>query len=423
MKSIYFALLDQILVSGSNFLLSLILARFLSGEEYGLYIFGLTTLTVMLGLANSTLFGSLSVLSAPLLGQRWRSSIKGHALLFLLLIVLSVGTLTAIGALLGGGPFLANGKVLFATSAILFLHLGHEFGRVSLLSLLKSKDVFIGDCIGYGGRMLLVLGAIQCGVDQGWQLIIIFGGPSLVGVLYFWHKLDMGQIWTSCTVERSIFLEMFRYSKWTFAEWVPFVLSGQLYVYVVTFVLGNEANGALVACRNLVMPVTVLLVGVMNYSLPYYSRMFNEKGVQNLLASLKKYFAALVTLVIGYLFLIYFFRVEILYIIYGKFVEFNALVPLFAIGLFANVIYNPAEIFFRVTRKPKFLFFSRLVSAVVTTVACYPLVTHYGINGAVYSYILSQLTMGLVLYLTSILHTIRRRRPAVVNSVCGSPLP
>lgn len=398
MSGVRFALLDQVLVSGSNFLISLALARFLSSHEYGLYIFAFTTLTMLTSFCSSSLFSSISVLCAPLENLKWISYVKTSALIFFFLVIFLVVVLVGIFAWLSSGQFDDNARIFAVIAIILFFYLSHEFWRVILLSRLQAKVVFIGDIICYGIRALGVAGAVLFGFNQGWQLILIFGVASVFSFVYFFRASNITGIISDSVIQRSIFFNIIEYSRWTFAEWIPFVLSSQLYIYIVTFSLGNEATGILGACRNLVMPVIVFLIGVMNYSLPYYSKFFAIRGEVLLLKDLRKYLLILMCVVLMYLFFVNYFKVEIIDFLYGKYVDYSFVVYFYSLGLVLNVLFNPVEIYFRVTRKTKLLFYARVISAIVVTATCYPLIIHFGMKGAVYCYILSQFAMCFSLY-------------------------
>lgn len=398
MKNSHYAILDQLVVSGSNFLSSVCLARLLGTNQYGLYIFGFTTLVVIQGLASSCLFSSTSVLCSAQKDGIWGHYIGIHALMLLALISLVSSGMLLSSFLLENGEFAENGKILVVLGGICLPFLGHEFGRVVLFTQLESRFVFIGDCIAYGGRGVALITAAMFGVSQAWQLIILLGVTSFAGVVWFCWVLQRSPMKITFTLEKTIIKDIFSYSRWSFAEWIPFMLSSQLYIYVVTFVIGNEATGVLAACRNLTMPVIVLLVGVMNYALPFFSRYIEEHSLTSVGGKLRQYAGVLFVSVAVYLLLICYFRHELLYLLFGKYEDYSALVLVYAASVMLNVVFNPAEIYFRATRRPKFLFYARLISALASASLCYPIIVKFGIYGAVYTHLIAQLVMGSGLY-------------------------
>jgi len=197
--------------------------------------------------------------------------------------------------------------------------------------------------------------------------------------------------------KKPVMIEIFDYGKWTLLDWLPFVLSGQLYVSIVTFVLGNEATGALGAIRNFVAPVSILLVSLMNYVLPYFSGIYAKKGDHAFKASLGSFFVIISLILLFYLTIINIFAEELLYLVYGKYSEFAFILLLLSFGIALNIFFKPFDIYIRVICKPKYIFLSRIGSAAVSLLLCYPLVFYYGLSGAALSYILSQAGMLVML--------------------------
>jgi O-antigen/teichoic acid export membrane protein len=95
----------------------------------------------------------------------------------------------------------------------------------------------------------------------------------------------------------------------------------------------NEATGALGAIRNFVAPVSILLVSLMNYVLPYFSGIYAKKGDHAFKASLGSFFVIISLILLFYLTIINIFAEELLYLVYGKYSEF-------AIYIIVTVIRN-----------------------------------------------------------------------------------
>lgn len=393
-----YAILDQWLISGTNFFLSIILARVLSPSEFGLYIFAFTTLVVTVGFMNSTITSPLSVLGAPVGKETWNKFLCVSLIMFFFVSIFLMIILFTSYFCLKESIYHLNASVLGAVGIIVLPYLGQEFVRRALLTRLKVRYAFLIDMITYLTRLLMVLLFVYLEDIDCTTIIYIFGFTSLLGIIFGLYSSDLILKVQDFRIDYSILKEFWNYSKWTLAEWVPFVLSGQLYIFVVTFVLGNDANGILGACRNLIAPLSILLIGIMNFALPYYSNVNKASGENKLKRSLRGFFTVLLTCVLIYLVVVNFYAEQFLYFLFGKYSMYANVVFLYSVGIFFNFLFKPADMYLRVIIKPKLVFISRLITGVICVILCYPLVLYFGIEGAVYTYILSQVTMCIFLF-------------------------
>lgn len=393
-----YAILDQCLISGTNFLLSIILARVLPPSEFGLYIFAFTILVVSVGFMNSIITSPLSVLGAPVGKETWNKFLYVSLVMFFSVSILLMIILFTSYFCLKESIYHLNASVLGVVGMIVLLYIGQEFVRRALLTRLKVRHAFIIDMITYLTRLLMILLFVYLEDIDCTTIIYIFGFTSLFGIISGLYSGDLTFKVQEFRFDYSILREFWNYSKWTLAEWIPFVLSGQLYIFIVTFVLGNDATGILGACRNLIAPLSILLIGIMNFALPYYSNVNKTSGEKILKQSLRGFFTVLFTCVMIYLFIINCYAEQFLYFLFGKYSIYANIVFLYSVGIFFNFVFKPADIYLRVVMKPKLVFISRLIAGAVCALSCYPMVLFFGIEGAVYTYILSQVIMCIFLF-------------------------
>jgi len=395
-KSFFNSLLDQFLISGTNFLLSLILARVMMPAEFGLYVFSFTLMVLAVGLLNYTVTNPMNVLGAATKPEN-----KNQYFFNLFVVYLIVGfILGVIFVLIGFGLGFTNhrttGVIICTVGLILLFYLGHEFFRNALLTSLKVRNALVIDCVAYGLRIVIIGAAI--GLDYSFdcqQVLWLYGLTSLLAALLgarllkfnYRNKLDMIML-----------KETWDYAKWTLADWIPFILSSQLEIYMVTFILSSAETGVLGACRNLVAPLTVVLMGLMSFALPYNSRLYAEKGEAQMRRSLIIFFGVLIGGVLIYLLIINIFAKQLLYLLFGKFEQYDYVVLIISLGVFINYIFKPAEVYLRIIRKPKYIFLSRFMTAGLITLACYPMIKYMGLAGAAWYHVLAQIVMCLALY-------------------------
>jgi O-antigen/teichoic acid export membrane protein len=391
MRKPFLAIADQGVISGTNFLVSLALARVMEGAEYGLYVFGFTTLIIIEGLQNNLVSAPLNVISVRKSRTEWRELVFHSILFYVIISLLVVATLSASYFLLLGTTYSGNAIVLLNLNITAVAFMGSELLRKSFLSILDIGSTLLLDVIAYSIRSLALLAVFFLDVTSSVVVLHFISFGSLVSILIGLRKLKLDL--RLMKFNKLVMIEIFDFGKWTLLDWLPFVLSGQLYVYIVTFVLGNEATGALGAIRNFVAPVSILLVSLMNYVLPYFSGTYAKKGGAAFKTTLVSFFAKLILILAVYLTVINVFAGDLLTLVYGKYGEYAFILLLLSLGVALNILFKPFDIYIRVICKPKYIFLSRIGSATVSTLLCYPLVKNYGLSGAAFSYILSQAGM------------------------------
>jgi O-antigen/teichoic acid export membrane protein len=396
LRKLNYAVMDQVLISGTNFMISLILARAMVPAEYGFYIFAFTLMVLAVGLLNNAVTNPLNVLGAAIPLERKNTYIFNMFVMYLAVAGILCIAFLLTGFFLKWSTNPANGSIIMTVGLILFFYLGHEFFRNALLTSLKVGQVFLIDTLAYGLRICVIGSSISVGLGLSCkQVIWVYGLTSLLAAF---HGAYLVRFSTNELLDVTMLKETWAYAKWTLADWVPFILSSQLNVYIVTFVLTSAATGVMGACSNLIAPLSIVLMGFMNFALPYYSRLYANQGEAKLKRSLALLFGFLIGGVIVYLILINLFATKILHLLFGKFEQYNYLVMIISLGIFVNYLFKPAEVYLRVIRKPQYIFMARCLAAAVGAVCCYPLVKFMGLEGAAWNYMLAQSAMCLGLY-------------------------
>jgi O-antigen/teichoic acid export membrane protein len=393
LRKFNFAMLDEIVISSINFATSLVLARMMPAHQFGLCIFAFTTLVLCTGLLNSAVLSPLAVLAAPLREKEWQRYLSSCVFFFFLISGTLALVFISLSVLLCETRYAENGELLRYVGLIVFVYLGQEFVRRLLIIRMKTREALAVDSITYATRLTLVIVVVMCTAATSKDVVLIFGISSLTGIT---AAVALNRRYFSLSKFRTdvdAISGIWSYGKWTLADWLPFVLSGQFYIYVVTIILGNAANGILGACRNLVAPLRVMLGGFTNIALPYYTKVLNQQGNRALSRALRRVFSVFLALVFSYVVVISLFSSRLLLVVFGKYQEHGLLVGLFGFAMIVIYFTSPLELYLKILLQPRLVFLSRLLTAITNIAACFVLITLYGLIGAAYSYILSQITM------------------------------
>lgn len=295
------AIVDQVVLSGANFLVGILLIRYATDHDYALYVLVLSGLLLASTLHNSWLTGPLAILT-PRLGpdERWRTigSVKQIQRRFLRLIALALllwpllgyftgllsgllAVVIAIGILAGWASLrreYLRGVLLMYSRTQALLGADSVFA-VSLLlgvllALLLIKPVIIGATIA------LVIAA-WAGAAAGHRSLAITPGWKEPGEVTIWPGIRSLGFWSLIGASTYWFL-------------------GQSFNYVLAARLDLKAVADINAARLLLMPALVLTAGVSSLLTPSAATWYAEIGLQGLVRRLLKFLLLVGILELGY---------------------------------------------------------------------------------------------------------------------------
>ena len=288
-RKIVLALGDQAVISLSNFLAAIYLARNISATQFGVYAIGFLLLRFVRALQDGLIVQPLNALGAPLRNMDFRRFFSATILLQLLL----TGFITA-AAYIGGsiltslgndvaGPALSALWLVFLSWPLqeLFRRVFYARGEIHLaaLSSFLSNVIRFGYLVWCGSRSTLDgaagLDAIAWGSVAG-LVVGVWGSRS-----YFTRKIDRQWV-------RKTWGESWQFSRWTTGALLTHWVSLEVYPLVVAGMISFAAAGAYRALENLVAAVHVILRAMDTLITPVAARVFNKMGTDKLFQMLKR---------------------------------------------------------------------------------------------------------------------------------------
>lgn len=395
-----FAVLDQALFAGANFLVSILLARWMSLTEYGVFA---AVYSVFL------LFGTLhtAVLTEPMMifgAGKYRRQfseytgwlVYGHFGLtipisgVMLLLAFTVGRLYSLevaGALRGlaiSSPFIlliwlvrrgfyvilepwwaAGGGALYLVLLISTMYLLHLVHGVSVVSVL----------------LLMGISSLLSSV-----LLLAFLGPQLA--VGNGGSIDV----------RQVVADHWGYGRWAIAATVLMWLPGNVYYAVLPAWLGLEGSAILKALMNLLLPILHSITALSTLLLPSLT----ERALNQGLSALRQDTRRAIILFLGgsllYWFTILLLRDRMIAWVYdGKYIEQSHLLLLGGLIPFSASIVAVLTSALRALERPDKVFWAYVAAGVVTFTLGIPLSAVFGIVGAFMGLILSSATTGVAL--------------------------
>jgi O-antigen/teichoic acid export membrane protein len=413
------ALVDQGFISGSNFLISILLARWLLPGQYGAYAIAYGVFLLLSMLYGSLLLEPMGVFG----GAAYRGCLRGYlgALLWIHLVIavlifsllgVSAGVARVIGQ--GNGLPGALAGVTVAAPCILLFWLARRTFYVEL----SPARAAIGSAL----YCAVVLGALfllyRYGLLSPFTAFLLMGLGSLAtGVLLLFYLKSTLQPSASAPSVRQAWKRHWEYGRWALAgnvaSWVPAYI---FYPLLSGFHTLAQA-GQLRALMNFVLPLAQTQAALSMLLIPYAARVNARAGKSGSAALAVKVTLLSAAATLAYWAVIIPFRGPVFRFLYhGQYSEFTYLIPIVAIGsVFWAAAYG-SSILLRAMESPDSIFAAFCAATVISLVVGVPATWALGLSGAVWAITLSDVaSFFMVVYLL-------RRKVAGASIEPGSPL-
>ena len=277
-RSAAVTLVDQAVVSGTNFMTGVVIGRVCTKQEFGLYMLGLTILLYATSLQTSLILTPY-MMNSPQLRGRAQALFTGSTLVHQVgLSALAVLCLTVAGAILslGLGPQGLK-PVVWTLAAVIAFILLRDYARQVCFSKLQVGSALLLDSAVAAGQLGCVLLLAHMGVLSSSLAYGVIGVACGLAALAW-------LIWMRAAFALSISQAMvdLRYSwafgKWVFASGLLWTLSMSLYPWFLAVFHGTESAGVWAACVGIVAICNPLLIGATNFLGPRIAHSFAQGG-------------------------------------------------------------------------------------------------------------------------------------------------
>jgi O-antigen/teichoic acid export membrane protein len=379
--------LDQAVISGGNFVLNVLLARWLFPADYGAFAIAFAALVLVSGPHSALLTDPLSVVGSRRFSgqiQRYlRTLLRLHVALTVPLGLIIAAFAFWPGSILMPGPPAWPLALGIVTPLVLL----HWFLRSASYLAMHPGSALAGSAT-YGAALLgLVAWAYAGSWLTGPVALLLMGVASAFASLRIAASLGLlSRPWTSLPVT-TVVRDHWSYGRWILAASVAHGIANGLYVPLVGALVGLEQSAALRALQNLVLPMQQVLAGIAMVAYPFMSRQVAEQGPPYLRRRGPGFLLANVGFAAVYGLTITVFARTLLAALYGPgyYTSFAPLVPLFALAAVVTALTQSLSILVRVLDQPQAVLWSKLAAAVWLAGPGLLLVRTSGVRGAVLS--------------------------------------
>jgi O-antigen/teichoic acid export membrane protein len=394
------AILDQGLISGSNFAISIALARWLAPGQYGAFSLAFSVFLLLSYVYQSLLSEPQGVFSGSAYSQCLRGYLKAllgiQAMVTIFGIVLLGGS-AAVVYFMGKADGLpgALAGVAIASPCILFFWLLRRAYYMNLAPARAAVGALIYCSLVAGGLLL----AYKETLVSPFSAYLMMAIGALGAGFYLLSQVNKalppdtvkaptaGQAWH----------KHWEYGRWALAvsvvTWIPYYM----YYPLVSAFNGMAQAGQLRALMNLSLPMEQSYTALSILFLPYAARVCREKGIGASGPLVRSITLLFVVGAVAYWAVLIPFKGFVFHVLYGgRYTEVAHFIPYVALGTTMwAAAFGPA-ILLRAIESPDSIFYARVVASVLSLVVGVPATRWFGLWGVVGSIIVANFAAFLI---------------------------
>jgi len=403
------AILDQGLSSGSNFILNILLARWLAPADYGAFAVVFAVFLFLSGFHNALLLEPMSVLGPGRYPDQIETYLAIQVRLHFALTV-PLGIMAALGGLFlqanDFGDIWLPQALIGSGMALPFMLLPLLVRRMSYV-LRRPADALLSS----GLYCLFLFAGIwiahRSGADSSSLAFRLMGAAGLLGSLWVG-----GRFITQRKQDASLAMSEILRSHWDYGKWLVGVAILDLgAIYVQTFLAAGminlEAAGALRAMQNFMLPMVRSVAAIALLALPALAYEYGRGHLTSLRR--KGLFITLVLtgMAVAYEIVIWALARPLELLVYGgKYAEYAGLIGILGLLAVFTALSTGFSLILRAIQKPQTYLIVGIVTSVVGLSSAFILTWKWGVTGAAASLALTYFA-GFVV----VLHLYRRWFP------------
>ncbi len=393
----YLAAIDQAVISASNFLATIILARSVSPTELGVYVVGFTALRLTRVIQDGVTIQPLNAFGAPLENSAFKRYATSTGIIQLILAALMAVTAAVGGVVLTRMGNDTAGPAMFALWAPIFWWQLQEYLRRMMYVRTHVLNALIITTISNG---------IRLGIMLWWAF-----QEELTGISGL-HAIALGSIfailpgiWQTRSYwsrhfdnVRLTWMRNWGFGKWIVGGNISNWISIEFYPVLTAGLINFAAAGAYRALQNLVAPIHMLLRAIDTYFTPRAAKDFQKHGKKSLSSTLRLiyFIAGIPTLVLLAIALL--FSEQLLQFLYGEtYLEYSQGIIIMAVFYFLLYITWPLQIVLKASRHSQPIFFANILAALTMFTIGIWAINQWGVYGTIAGQALNVLITAIVL--------------------------
>ena len=393
--NISWAVADQGLISATNFITMILLARGLSPADFG----GFTLIYSVLLFAG-TFQSALITQPHNILGATRRGEDYGRYTMTTAVVqICGLAVAAPLVLAVGGFTYAANREV-----ALLLLTLApsivawqlQEFVHRVLYTEQRLAAAFSNDVISYGGQTVAVAALWRLDVLTAPGALYALAATSALAAAYGLWQLRGSLAWG---LDRATVRENWQFGKWLAGgELLRWLSSVEMYQYLTAAILGTAATGMLRSAQIIFGPTRLLLYSLNNVFPIQFARAL-AAGKADLDSQLRRAYLLTTPLFGGYCSLVAIFAGPLLRLLYGdKYTGGTRLVALYAASAFLAYLLLIVSAALKAKRLTRCIFRGYVYTSLMAVSFGWLFIKAIGVEGALVGMILTSLIANLVFW-------------------------
>jgi glycosyltransferase involved in cell wall biosynthesis/O-antigen/teichoic acid export membrane protein len=381
------ALVSQALISGSNFVISICLARWLAPGQYGSYTLAISIFFFLSGFHNALLLEPMGVLGPASYPERLPvylgKLVRLHfAIASILMMLLAIGAHVV--------PRLSSVNGLSATlwgacvsiPWILFFLFLRQATFLDMRSGLAARSAAI-----YAVAVLFVLFSLRFSgrLTPFTAFLTQAIGSFVAGIfLIAWIRPRFKSSARDAVRMPTIWEQHWRYGRWIAVTTLVYWLSGQAFYFIAAALLKIEDVGTVSALQNFVAPLSQFITACSLLLLPWASARFARRDRSSFQRAINGITVMFVTAGVAYfLCIVAFGRWLAFFFYHGKYGQAANLIPVLAVSTVLIAAAQGPAIGLRAMQAPSGIFTGYSAAAAFSLPAGFALTHYWGVAGTV----------------------------------------
>lgn len=385
------AVVDQGLFSGANFLVNILLARWLAPEEYGAFAVAMSVFYLLAAFHTAVLTEPMMVFGAGKYRGQFRKYLGmlmyGHWGISAV-IALLLGGAALIMSHLGSRP-MAQALAGLATGApfLLLLWLARRAPYVEMRPQWAAMGSGINLVVTLGGVFLLW----REGLLTSFSGLVLLGGAGAIASFMLLVRIrPQVSGFAGNPTAATVLSDHSGYGRWLVLQAAMYWFFSDAIVPVIVTFQDLHTAGVFRAYQNFTLPIFQLLTALSLLVLPTAAQRFHDAKFSEFRHIAFAYTAVCILTTALYGGVVYILRKPIVSFVLGE--KYLPYVELLAVWLWAPVVIafgRGSEIALRASAKPQFIVYSYVLGSIAALVFFVLLIPSFGLWGAVWSRILS----------------------------------
>jgi O-antigen/teichoic acid export membrane protein len=387
-----FALLDQAIVSGGNFLSSILYARLLGLETYGTFILCWMVVLFISGVHQAFILSPMTTIHAyktiqdkikqyldSLLSMQIIFSICCSILIFLVLLLNNVFVQAVYFK-----------DVTFILPASVFCFIMHDFFRRYFMLIGKSFITLLLDIVSTLLLLVLLYMHTIINIKDVFELITIsYLIPAVLG--YFLSNMNMEFQLLKYAI-KSHWIQ----GKWLMATSVLQLFSGNYFIILAAGILGTVEIGIIRIAQNIVGILNILFIAMESYIPISASKIFHSLGIDALFQYLKKVTLYGILLTSSICITLALFAEDLIKLLYSNsFIQYTYVVKIYALFYILVFISIPLRFAIKTIEQNQHILIGYAISTLFSLLTARFFIMELGIYGVLAGIILTQMLTQL----------------------------